>query len=670
MSRFQTMCKHFWQSLSVLCAVVLAMFLPHPAQAQFNTDRLMTSGRIALQYEDYFLSIQYFNRVISARPYLYEPWQLRAIAKYYLDDYTGAENDATKAIALNPYITQLFALRGIARTRQENYMGAIEDYTRAIALNPDDINNWYNRALCYFQAKEPEQALLQTDSVLLRAPKMASAYSLKAQIYLERKDTLEAASWLDKSLALDPHNIPALTARAYIAMAKTQWAAADSLLSEIIRLKPEDISALTNRAICRLNTNNLRGVMQDYDKVIQLDPENFLAHYNRGLLRVELGDDNRAVEDFNFVIRKEPGNFMAIYNRATLLHRIGDLRNAIRDYTTVINQFPNFWTGLIQRAACYRKLGMNAKAELDEFKVFKAQMEKRVGIQQRWSSAKLKNVRKRSEIDIDKYNNFVVADEQTPQNEYQSIFRGKIQNRRVEADIMPMFHPSLKAYNNGVQQYQAYDKDIEQYNLNNKKGLTLYINGIGAGTDTLSVQQTFATIDSLSLLIDSEQQTTQIGKLADAKRLLERSVAYATIQNYEEALADVETYLLQDTTSVIAYWQQSVCMAHMLIYQTAQGNTATNETTHLRMLLEQLISMRPKNPYFQYNMGNFYAMQKNYATAIDYYTCAIQLDDKMAEAYYNRGVMKIKAYGKKSAVEDLSKAGELGLHSAYSLIKK
>ena len=39
-------------------------------RAQFNTDRLITSGEIALHYEDYVLSIQYFNQVIALKPYL------------------------------------------------------------------------------------------------------------------------------------------------------------------------------------------------------------------------------------------------------------------------------------------------------------------------------------------------------------------------------------------------------------------------------------------------------------------------------------------------------------------------------------------------------------------------------------------------------------------------
>ncbi len=79
-------------------AVFLFLLFPLAALAQFKTDRLVMIGRSALYYEDYVLSIQYFNQAISAKPYLYEPWFYRGVAKYYLDDFAGAEADCTEAI--------------------------------------------------------------------------------------------------------------------------------------------------------------------------------------------------------------------------------------------------------------------------------------------------------------------------------------------------------------------------------------------------------------------------------------------------------------------------------------------------------------------------------------------------------------------------------------------
>jgi len=46
---------------------VFFLFAPLASFAQFNTDRLLTIGRSALYYEDYVLSIQYFNQVIKVK---------------------------------------------------------------------------------------------------------------------------------------------------------------------------------------------------------------------------------------------------------------------------------------------------------------------------------------------------------------------------------------------------------------------------------------------------------------------------------------------------------------------------------------------------------------------------------------------------------------------------
>ena len=66
--------------------VFILFLVPACCFSQYNTNRLIMIGRSALYYEDYVLSMQYFNHAINAKPYLYEPWFYRAVAKYYLDD--------------------------------------------------------------------------------------------------------------------------------------------------------------------------------------------------------------------------------------------------------------------------------------------------------------------------------------------------------------------------------------------------------------------------------------------------------------------------------------------------------------------------------------------------------------------------------------------------------
>ena len=101
-------------------------------QAQVNTDRVMAIGRNALYFEDYVLSIQYFNQVIKAKPWLAEPYFYRAVAKLNLDDFKGAEEDCSLSLARNPFLAQAYYARGIARQSLEMYDEAIEDYNKGL----------------------------------------------------------------------------------------------------------------------------------------------------------------------------------------------------------------------------------------------------------------------------------------------------------------------------------------------------------------------------------------------------------------------------------------------------------------------------------------------------------------------------------------------------------
>lgn len=647
--------------------ILLCLMCAAKSVAQYNVDRLIASGEVALHYEDYVLSIQYFNKVIALKPHLWLPWYNRAVAKFYLDDYVGAEQDASHAIVLNPYIEQMLDLRAISRIRQEKYSEAIADYGRAIALNPSVTSFWLNRAICRMKTEDYDLALQEADTIIKRWTKTATAYSLKAEVYLNKKDTTEADTWLAKSLEIDPYNVDAWSTRSYIALNRQQWRVADSCLTQTIHLRPKVAGNYVNRALARLNYNNLRGAMADYDLALDLDPSNFLAHYNRGLLRVQLGDDNRAIEDFDFVIKMEPHNFMAIYNRALLNDRVGNLHEAIRDYTMVIDQFPNFWTGLSNRARCYRRLGMTAKAEMDEFRIFKAQMDKHIGVQQRWSSKKLKEMRKRSEIDMDKYNSIVVEDKAEVEHEYKSQYRGAVQNREVEEGLLPMYQLSYLSYTNGVHGYQAFDAAVEKFNTTADpiRRLNLACNHDHAKLTEVQSKQVFQVIDALSVGIGEESD-----RRVRAALLMQRAVAYADAQNYTGALSDLDDYLAVDTASVIGLWMRAVYQTLQNSYDVSRGQNVSMKVAQAEGDFAEAIKLSPANAYIYFDRGNLFAGMKNHDRAIADYTRAIQLDAHLAEAYYNRGIVYHRMGKAAEAQRDLSKAGELGLYDAYALGKK
>ncbi|MBP5387563.1 MAG: tetratricopeptide repeat protein [Prevotella sp.] len=640
--------------------------LPLTVSAQFNVDRLIMSGRSALFYEDYVLAIQHFNRAIQSKPYLYEPWYYRGIAKYYLDDFAGAEGDCTEAINLNPYVTSIYELRGLCRIREKKYEEAIADYDRALRDEPSAQNFWFNRMLCRIELKDYDRAQLELDTIIHKWDKYARAYSVKAGICLLQNDTTAAAGWLDKALEIDPYDWESWLTRANISLSRQKWKEADKQLGQVIHLKPKMVGCYVNRALARLNTNNLRGAMADYDMAIEIDPDNFLAHYNRGILRVQVGDDNRAIEDFDFIVRMEPNNIMSVFNRALLLHKTGDLRGAIRDYTTIINQYPNFWEGLYRRAECYRRLGMTGQAEMDEFRILKAQMDKRIGVQPRWSKSQIKQTRKRSEIDFDKYNHVVVEDEEPKaiEHEYESVYRGKVQNRKVDLDYMPMYHLSYMRYANVVKAYQVFDKAVDAFNQRQQPRYTLYLTCNPSALNEQQSSVVFAYADTLAAQIQDEPDVQKTKYL-----LLQRAVAHTVVQNYGDAIDDLTTALGIDPNFALAYWQRGVCAAVVNEFNTTQGVEAKIKEANALYDLNKALELIPDDPYIHYDRGNLYFSQGDYAKAIEDYDAAIN-GNHLPEAYYNRGLAHIHNGNLQQGIADLSKAGELGIYSAYGMIKK
>ena len=559
----------------------------------------------------------------------------------------------------------MYELRGLCRIRQKKYDDAISDYDMSIKYEPTSRGLWYNRVLCRIENKDYDRANADLDTMMGRWSDYSKIYSLKAEICLLQKDTLGGAQFLDQSLEKDPYDGETWMVRAMISLSRKQWRDADEQLSKAIHLKPNTVSNYVNRALARYNINNLRGAMADYDKAIEIDPNNFLAHYNRGQLRIQVGDDNRAITDFDFIIQHEPQNFMAIFNRALLLDRTGDLRGAIRDYTTVINQFPNFWTGLHYRAQCYRRLGMTARAEQDEFRIFQAQNNKHFGIQQRWSASKKREVRKQSEIDMDKYNQMVVADEQTVEHEYSSEYRGKVQNRKTDDELMPMYVLSFGQASSGIRSYTAFDVDLEKINTQKKNDDNLYLVCNRSSLSEDESNRYFALIDRLGGEIAA---ATEMGKVLPL--LMKRAAAYMQTQNFDDAINDLTTYISSDSTTAMAFWQRAVCQSMMNDFNASQGIDVQLKVARTLDDFNCALKLNPNSAFIYYDRANFYATRKDYAHAIDDYTEALRIDPNLAEAYYNRGIVRQMSGNRESGIADLSKAGELGLFDAYSVIRK
>ncbi|RGZ00318.1 tetratricopeptide repeat protein [Parabacteroides sp. AM58-2XD] len=687
--------------------------------AQINTDRVLAIGRNALYFEDYVLSIQYFNQVIKAKPWIAEPYFYRAVAKINLDDYKGAEEDCTLCLQRNPFLVQAYYARGIARQSQEKYAEAIADYDKGLEFKPEDRQMLVNKAVANIQRKDYDDAEKTFDVLMKAHPKYSMNYLTRGAMYTEKGDTVKALADYNKAIEMDPYYAPSYGNRAILLYQTNNLKGALADLNEAIRLNTRESGYYINRGLVRYQMNDLRGAMDDYDQVIGMDKNNLIARFNRGLLRYQVGDNNRAIEDFDVVIQQEPDNYMAYYNRALLRFETGDYRGSVQDFDVVLGQYPNFTPGYYSRSEAKRKMNDQVGADRDYWTAIEMENNSKkdrqsaqggnamastntTGQDSNASSSddKGENTREKSDKNISKFNRLVVYDkEEERRNKYQSDVRGRVQDRNVRVDIEPQFVLTYYEKIDPIKKIVYYDKTIEEYNARMVLSRKLRITNEEAALTEDQISVHFASINDYSAKIEAQP--------GNADAWFGRAVDYMLVQDFTEAIKDFNKVIELDPTYTMAYFNRAVVRYKQLVYDMSQTTTTDDLSASMGSMnfkmgqsptqpkapsdprsaevkdkrkayehelitrdYDMVIRLNPGFVYAYFNRGNLRCVQRDFRAAIQDYDEAIKRDPDFAEAYFNRGLAHLSLGDANQGIADLSKAGELGIINAYSIIKR
>ena len=85
---------------------------------------------------------------------------------------------------------------------------------------------------------------------------------------------------------------------------------------------------------------------------------------------------------------------------------------------------------------------------------------------------------------------------------------------------------------------------------------------------------------------------------------------------------------------------------------------------------ERVLNLDPDFIFAYYNRAEILSIQKDYRGAILDYSEAINREPQFAEALFNRGLARLSVGETVLGLDDLRKAGELGVVEAYSIIKR
>lgn len=656
-----------------ISTLLLAIVITMPTDAQVNTEQVIRIGQNALYYEDYMLSIQYFNQAIASRPDLATPYFMRSIAKLNLDDYQGAESDATLALERNKFIIDAWEVRGVARQNMGKLKEAIEDYTQALTLLPNNKNILFNRAIAQLEEGDTIGAAESYATLIRHNPSYENGYIGRARLYLAQNDTASAMADLDRAISINKLATNAYILRADIAFscATPDYERALADLDQAIKLQPRQASLFVNRAYVRYKLDDYFGAMADYDYALQLDPLNSAALFNRGVLRSEVHDNDKAINDFSEFLRLNPDDGRALYNRALLYHTTNQWQRALADINKVIQTEPSLPTAWFLRSDIYRKMG-NHKLSNNDF-------DKGVAVAKSLKPDEKVEIPSTSIDDhtSERFATLLTIDNTTDpleQDYHNPGIRGKVQDRNIKVEYLPMFLLSYYAPANELRESTYFIKEVDQINDTHiLPNVVMITNAEVPLNDPEEIQRHFASIEHFKEAIATAPRPIDYFGLA---------MAQSTVHDYEGAAQSLNQLIDLTPDLAAAYLQRGVMRYRQL--STADPDVTIAADTPPEVLAQMMRSrlsqvfedfdiasrLAPQMAYAYYNKGVALLDLNDLTSALASFTKAIEAMPTMGEAYYNRGYVYLKLGNLEAGTADLSKAGELGILPSYNLIKR
>ena len=656
--------------LAILMLLVV-FALPHEVAAQYNRNYIYWMGQQKMVNNNYHEAIDILNVLIRHDAKDFDAYFLRGIAKYNLDDLLGADADFSKAVELNPVFTGAYYYRAITRSRLGNYDDALNDFQQAIELRPDLADPYYSRGVTRLLNQQFEAAIADFDTFIRYEKRHVAAYINRGISYLNLKDTTKAYENYELAIRTNREDPEAYNRRGALYLAQERFEEAYEDFDKATQCDSMFMHAYFNRALVNNYLDRPMRSIEDLNRVIKLDSTSAIGYFNRALIRAEIGDLNLALADFNKVAALAPDNVLVYYNRAILHTQLGNLKSAIADYTRAIELYPDFANAYLNRSILRRS----------QHDVKGAESDKRIAERK---IAEHKSRLKGSSASIyadttQRFDKLLSLESKLVERNFDRI-GSSVTTASNELTLLPMFRFTLI-----TEDSVKIDRRAIRFNTQRVRDFKERV-----GNPLLRLDCRTCNLEPDSLIkIDRELGERIHNTQDDAMLLFERGVSLALIKQYTSAVNLLTEAIQLNPTNPFFYLNRATTRAEMIDFISSMDNSYrsvsfdsdpakrlianTNRTYNYDEAIEDMnkvIKLYPEFAEGYYNRANLMAISGKLPEAYDDYTRAIELDPELGEAYYNRGLVQIYMKDTRKGCMDLSKAGELGIASAYDLLRE
>ena len=582
----------------------------------------------------------------------------------------------------NKNIMDAYNNLGAMLVRQEKYDEALEDLDMAMKLRPGLIGLYFSRGVTYFLAQQFDKAVDDFDKYIKKEPKDPSAYLNRGATYLFLTDTTKALADYNKAISLDRFDPEGYIRRGRVHALRKDYKEAISDMDKAISLDTTNTFAYFNRALMYYDQSDYNSAMADLNRVLRDEPGNALTLYNRSLISAQVGNFEDALEDMDHVININPDNVLAYYNRASYFVQMERWLDALDDYDKAIELYPDFAKAYLNRSYVKIMLGRTKSSKQDYDTAQKKVREYRA-----------KNAAEEGSFadTTKKYSSLIALDADFAKKGFDNEL---LQNRDINIRLKPLYKFVLSESrdNQNIALRHRYENLlIDKFISDSPINMTISNSDSIArpkferGIDASIYGDTYLAAGDPKSLTEADRQfirglySVQSKQFATALNQFDAAVNAAAEGRYSEyykAFYHINRGVLRaemiDFISSIENSVQTLTMDDQGTTRARVRDQVSRTYDYSEAIDDMLAAdkLLPGVPYVYFNLCNLYCLSSRFVESVDSYTKAIDVFPYMGDAFFNRGLVLIYLKDKEKGCIDLSRAGELGVGDAYSVIAK
>ncbi len=572
---------------------------------------------------------------------------LRALCKYQLDDWRGAQVDLDNILTRKPFMTEALVLRAAVRNQLDEHAAAMVDIRLAAELRPNERDIRYMRGVTHFLLEEYPEAIEDFTATLKRDPDHLDARLNRGTAYLLKGDTLTALQDYRQATQTNPYSPgPHINlARVFYAQHKNDQAL--ETLDKALELAPKSGQALLIKALIEFDLKREKQALQTISQAIACAPRSSLAYYNRAIMYAQKGDYAAALKDYEAAAQISPSNVFIRYNAGVTYAEAKRYREAADALSYAIALYPQFARAYNLRADIRLKLGDRAGARTDydsaQRIVSRYTDDKRAGAGDKWSDTAAN------------FSRFIAFENDftTPSDLVIPAFL------RDYDELLPL--ASIH-----VGQEQVYTEWLPVRRADSVAGAPFFAFVIPSADTARRID-----LDLLPPVKDVHTVN------------LIRSISLAESHDYEAALALLDSIprhswlhplkrVVEATTEISQIRFAPTPAVSVLTLGGGGGakpeSVATPDYSRPIAALESLSAEYGESPYLYYSLGIAHYLSRDLRASEESFDRALNLEAHFAEALFNRALVRILQGKNNQACLDLSLAGQLGLDRAYRVI--